>query len=319
MDVIFADWRTLLIAIQFWLAGGNPYGSFPDPVNPGSMVAPSWHAYPPPALLLITPFALLPWLLSSVLMLLASFIPFERWSRHYYQRTTLPWILLWFPLFHGIILGQTTLLALVALLWAERDLHERRDLRAGVLLALLLLKPQVGILPLVWLLGTALWQRRWSVPAAFMLTSLILWGGTALVAGPQIYSQWFVALRGYTQILPTRPLIFPPFGPILAVLVLLFWYRSARTDMFGLALLLNTLIYPISVAYMATPLAALVIRWNPRWPVYPLITSWLVAMLLPRLLPGGDLRTIQNQVIAATVLLAAFLPQMPWRKPPVLE
>ncbi|EFO79193.1 hypothetical protein OSCT_2939 [Oscillochloris trichoides DG-6] len=318
METLFADWRTLLVIIQIWFAGGNPYGSFPDPIHVGHTIPPGWHAYPPPALFVIAPFALLPWPISTILMLSLSFIPFEHWSRRYYQRTTLPWMLLWFPLFHGIILGQTTLLVLVALLWAERDLHERRDLRAGVLLALLLLKPQVGLLPLIWLLGTALWQRRWSVHATFLLTSLILWGGTALLFGPQIYAQWWVAFDAYSSKLATRPLIALPFGPILGVLALLFWYRYGRSDIFGLALLINTLIYPLSVIYMSTPLAAIIIRWNPRWNGAPLILSWLVLFLfLP--LSQDDMIAARVQLITMMALVAALLPQIPWRKPPVLE
>lgn len=315
MEHIFNDWRTLMACIQIWFSGGDPYGPFPDPLRPGGMVPTGWHAYPPPSLLIAMPFAFLPWPLSSLLILALSIIPFERWARQTTQRTALPWIILWLPLMQGIILGQTTLLFLVALLWAERFMTQGRDGRAGVLLALMMLKLQVGLLPAAWLLAVAIWKRRWHLPLSFALMSLLLWGGTALIAGPQIYLHWFAALDGYAKLLPNRPLIFPPFGPILAAMALLLWYRYGRTDIFGTTLLLHTLIYPLSVIYVASALAAVVIRWNVRWPIYPLVLSWLPTFF-PLVQHTPDTIAAMTQAIVATGLLTALLPQLPgpWRK-----
>ncbi|WP_129626265.1 glycosyltransferase 87 family protein [Candidatus Oscillochloris fontis] len=311
MEQIFADWRSLMVGIQLWLEGANPYASYPHPVFPGRMVNAGWYAYPPPTLFLFTPLALLPWPLSSAILLLASIIPFERWTRQTSLRTGLPWLLLWLPLAQGLWIGQTTLLALVALLWGERAAHERQDVRAAFLLALALLKPQIGIVPIAWLLLEALWQRRWRLPLAFTLINLVLWGGTALLAGPQIYVQWLGGLMNYDQFLPNRPLLFPPFGMILGALAVFFWYRHGRGDMFGLALLFNTLIYPLSVVYSASALAMVVIRWNPRWPWYPLILSWLIPMLVPLAQRTPDSIAGMTQAIIATALLTALLPQLP--------
>ncbi len=321
VDDIFKDWRTLMGCIQFWVAGGDPYGSFPHPVYPGGMVETGWHAYPPPAILVGLPFALIPWPISTLIMLVLSIIPFEHWTRQTTQRTALPWIVLWLPLIQGIIFGQTTLLFLVALLWAERFIVQGRDGRAGVLLALMMLKLQVGLLPAAWLLAEAVWKRRWHMPLSFALTSLLLWGGTALIAGPQIYLQWFAALDGYAKLLPNRPLIFPPFGPILAAMALLLWYRYGRSDTFGTLLLLHTMIYPLSVIYVASAISMVVIRWNVRWPIYPLILSWFIPILFPLTHRTPDTIAGLTQAIIATGLLAGLLPQIPWRwrKSPVLE
>ncbi len=323
MQEIFADWRSLMAGIQLWLAGGNPYGSYPHPVFPGTMVHVGWYAYPPPTLILATPLAILPWPLSSAIMLLICIVGFERWVRQRSGRVGLPWLLLWLPFAQGLWIGQTTLLALVGLLWAERAAEEGHDLRAALLLALALLKPQVGILPAACLLLAALRGRRWRLLGAFAAICAALWGGTALALGPQIYARWIAGLGGYTSVIPDRPLLYPPLGPLLGLLALALWRLRGRGDAFGLALLVNTLLYPLSVVYIAISVAAVVIRWNPRWPWYPLALSWLVPLAFPLFVRSPDSIAALTQAIIATGLLAGLLPQIPWRlprpRPPVLQ
>jgi hypothetical protein len=336
---IFADWRSLMAGIQIWLAGGNPYGSYPHPLFPGTMTHVGWYAYPPPTLILATPLAILPWPISSTLMLLVCVISFDRWVRQRSGRSGWPWLLLWLPFTQCIWIGQTTLLFLVALLWAERAAEEGQDVRAAILLALTLLKPQVGILPAAWLLFDALLRRRWRLVGTFAAISTFLWGGTALVLGPQIYAQWIVGLGGYTTAIPDHPLLFPPLGLILGLLALTLWHLRGRGDVFGLALLVNILIYPLGVIYIAISVAIVVIRWNPRWPWYVPALSWVVPMMTPLdvradIVPGGggllarviptvfplvahtpEIITGLIQVIIATGLLAGLLPRLHWRRP----
>ncbi|MEI7643886.1 MAG: glycosyltransferase family 87 protein [Chloroflexales bacterium] len=313
MQAIFADWRSLMAGIQVWLAGGNPYGSYPHPVFPNTMVHVGWYAYPPPTLFLATPLALLPWPISSTIMLLVCAIGFERWVRLRSGRVGMPWLILWLPFTQGIWIGQTTMLVLVGLIWAEHAFSEGRDIRAAVLLALVMLKPQVGVLPVAWLLLSALSGRRWHLLALFAAISAALWGGAALIAGPQIYAQWIAGLGGYTSAIPDRPLLFPPVGPILGLLALLLWYRHGRGDAFGLALLVNTLIYPISVVYIAIAVAFVVIRWRRDWPWYPLVLSWIIPVVFPLVIRTPDTIAALTQAIVATGLLAGLLPGLPWR------
>lgn len=313
MDIIFNDWRILMICIQMWLAGGNPYGAFPNPLEPDKMIVVGWQAYPPAALFIALPFAIIPWPISSILILFLSMASLNQWTRHTAQRSALGWFVVWLPLAQGIWLGQTTLLALVALLWAEQAAVKQRDTRAGLLLALALLKPQVGFLPIAWLLAESLWQRRWRLPLSFFAFTLLLWGGALIVTGPQIYTQWFAALNSYNDYLINQPLIFPPLGPLLVPLAGLVWYRYGRRDFFMLALLINTLIYPLYVLYTVTAIAVVVIRWNPRWPWYPLLLSWPITIFFfksPWNIP--DVMAINNQLVVATALLAILLPQIPW-------
>ncbi len=304
-----------MVGIQIWLAGGNPYGSYQHPVFPGTTVHVGWYAYPPPSLFLATPLALLPWPISAAIMLLICIVGFDRWVYLRSGRVGLPWLLLWLPFTQGIWIGQTTLLALVGLIWAEQAASEGRDIRAALLLALVMLKPQVGGVSVALLLLSALYDRRWRLVSTFTAVCVALWGGTALLAGPQIYVQWIAGLSGYTSAIPDRPLLFPPFGPILGLLALLLWYRHGRGDIFGLALLVNTLIYPISVIYTAIAIAVVVIRWRPTWPWYPLALSWIIPLVFPLTVRTPDSIAGMTQAIIATGLLAGLLPSLPqvWR------
>lgn len=308
-ELWFSDWRSLMGAVSHWLAGGNPYGAFT--MAGGMAYEAGWYAYPPPTLLLAAPLALLPWQLGGLLVQLLAIVGFERWARRSSGRMALPWLILWLPLLQGLFIGQTTLLALVGLMLAEESFRAGRDRRAALLLALCLLKPQATILAASWLLGLALWQRRWRLLVAFGALCLLLWGGAALVAGPAIYLQWYEGLNAYRVALPDRPLIAPPFGPLLGLLALGFWWRAGRGDHFAAFLLLNTLIYPLSVVYIAVGLAFVVIRWRPDWPWYPLLLSWTIPAVFILGERTADSIAGLTQAIIATGLLAGLLPRLP--------
>jgi hypothetical protein len=316
----FVDWQLVVAAVRFWMAGGDPYGPFPR-LN-GEITFVGAFAYPPPVLLLGVPLALLhPWL-SGLLVMGLAVVGFEVWACHSGNgRSALIWLPLWLPLAQGLWIGQLTLISLVGLALAELASRQRRDRLAGALLALALLKPQTVLLPVAWLLFVALRERRWGLLTSFAALSAALWLAPLLVAGPQIYAQWLVGLDGYDQFLPNRPLLFPPFGPLLGAMALLLWHRHGRSDLFGLAMLLNTLAYPLSVIYVAAAVALVVIRWNPHWAWYPLVLSWLIPMLFPLVVRTPDTIAGLTQAIIASGLLAGLLPPLPWPhpRPPVLQ
>lgn len=303
---IFADWYALIGAVSLWLNGGDPYGAYQVG---GITYDAGYFAYPPPALLFAAPLTLLPWWLSALIVQSIAVVSFERWAWRMTGRSALVWVVLWPPLLQGLQIGQTTLLVLAVLLLAERDAHDRRDLRAGVLLALALLKPQVSILALVYLLLISLRDRRWRLIGAFVGTSAALWLGIALVAGPQIYLQWFNGLNAYSQALPDRPMIFLPLGPLVVVLAFWLWRRRAG-DGFGLALLINTLIYPLSVLYIITPIAAVVIRWRPDWQLWALLLGWAVPVGFTFLPNTAGFWFAEIQAILVLGLLVGLLPTM---------
>ncbi|MBC8074658.1 MAG: DUF2029 domain-containing protein [Chloroflexales bacterium] len=307
---LLTDWYTIMAAIQHWLSGGDPYGRYLN--RSGALVHAGAFAYPPPTLLLGGLLSPLPWAVSGVLMLLVSLFGFEYWTRSTAGRTGLFWALLWLPICQGFYIGQTTLLTLVCLMGAELCYARKHDRWAGALLALALLKPHIIVLPAAWLLFVALRERRWQSLLSFGLVSLALWGGAALIAGPTIYAHWLSAISNYGPELATRSLLFPPLGPLLGLMAIALWWRYGRGDVLGLLLLVNTLIYPLGVVYVATGLAFVVIRWRRDWPFYPLALSWVVAAVVTTA-RTPDTAAALTQAIVATGLLAGLCPAIPWQ------
>jgi hypothetical protein len=315
MDGFFlSDWRMFMAAIRYWLAGGDPYGPFTG-FGDATYHAGS-YGYPPPTLILATPLALLPWQVTGVLFMLASAVCFERWARRTNNRSGLPWMLLWLPLCQGLVIGQTTLILLVALVFAELYYNEGRERGAGFLLALALLKPQTSILAAAWLLLRGFRERRYRLLLIFSGVSAVLWIAALLIAGPQIIPQWVAGLRVYGDLLPDRLLLFPPLGPLIGLMAILLWWRHGRGDHFGLLMLLNMLFYPLSVAYMTSVVALVVIRWRPTCPWYPLALSWVIPAVFPPAVRTPDTIATVTQAIVATGLLAGLLPELPqfWRR-----
>jgi hypothetical protein len=303
-----------MAAIHHWLDGGDPYGPFTGFL--GTAHHAGAYGYPPPTLILATPLALLPWQLTGVLFVLASAVCFERWARRTSNRSGLPWMLLWLPLCQGLVLGQTTLIVLAALVFAELYYNEGHERRAGFLLALAVLKPQTSVLAAAWLLLRGFRERRYRLLLIFFGVSAALWAAALLIAGPQIVTQWVAGLRVYGDLLPDRLLLFPPFGPLIGLLAILLWWRHGRGDHFGLLLLLNTLFYPLSVIYMTSVVAFVVIRWRPTCPWYPLALSWIIPVVFPLVVRTPDTIAGLTQAIVATGLLAGLLPGLPqlWRR-----
>lgn len=306
------DWRMFMAALRHWHAGGDPYGPFTGFL--GAAHHPGAFGYPPPALVLASPLALLPWQLTGLLFVLASAVAFERWARRSSGRSGLPWLLLWLPLVQGLMLGQTTLLVLVGLLFAELYHREGRERSAGLLLALAVLKPQVAILPAAWLLLRALLDRRWGLPIWFAGFSAAGWAAALLIAGPQIVPQWVQGLIVYDDLLPDRLLLFPPLGPLVGLLAGLLWWRHGRGDVFGLLILVSVLFYPLSVIYMTAAVAVVVVRWRPGWAWYPLGLSWLIVIAFPLVVRTADSIAAITQANVIAGLLAGLLPALSWRR-----
>jgi hypothetical protein len=304
---LFADWRALMAALLHWFGGGDPYGSYVG--QTGIPYAAGYFAYPPPVLLLAGPLALLPWWASGLLVQSLAVVGFDSWARRTTGRSALIWLLLFPPLLQGLQIGQTTLLVLVALMLGEQSYRERRDARAGLLLALAILKPQVGALAIGFLLFEGLRARRWRMLGTFALTTALLWGGAALIAGPQIYGQWLAGLNAYRAALPDRPMIFLPLGPLVALSAVLLWRRNGG-DYFALALLLNTLLYPLSVLYIVSAVAFVVIRWRRDWELWPLALSWLVPVIFAQLPATPDMRIASIQAAVICGLLVGLLPRL---------
>ena len=139
-------------------------------------------AYPLYSLLFFFPLCLLDnyglaqavWLWVLLVALVAAVILWMQtihWHPRLWLRAlTMLWVVLMYHSFRALILGQFSvlvLLALVAALWAMQRGH---DGWAGVLLALTTIKPQMVYLAIPWLLLWAAGKRRWRIWAGFGAT-----------------------------------------------------------------------------------------------------------------------------------------------------
>jgi hypothetical protein len=88
-------------------------------------------------------------------------------------------LLVSFPVASTLIVGQPQLLLAGAVAECYLSLKKGRDFTAGLWLALLLFKPQYGLL-----IGLVLiWKRRWAAIAGVIVGGMVIVGGSVLVAG----------------------------------------------------------------------------------------------------------------------------------------
>jgi hypothetical protein len=174
--------------VSYWAAArltdaGNPAGAYDIALHrsielgaiPLGGALP--FAYPPCFLPLLAPFGLLSYPAAAAIWVLLGFAAYcaaiRRWA------PDMPWLALSFPpLLVNVVTGQAGLL-IAALFVGGMALLPKRPFAAGVLLGLLIVKPQLGlVLPLALLAG-----REWraivgaaAAAAGLILVSLVLFG-----------------------------------------------------------------------------------------------------------------------------------------------
>jgi hypothetical protein len=141
-------------------------------------------AYPPCFLLPLAPFGLLSYPVAAVDWVLLTFAAYcaaiRRWE------PAMPWLALSFPpLLVNVITGQAGFLV-AALFIGAMALLPKRPLAAGLLLGLLIVKPQLGlVLPFALAAG-----REWRAIAAAAASSIGLVALSILVFGWAPYQAW---------------------------------------------------------------------------------------------------------------------------------
>ena len=96
-----------------------------------------------------------------------------------------------YPVFVGVTGGQNTAISLLLIAATWRAWHEDRDAVAGLVLALLLFRPQYA-LPL---LGLALLDRRWRTLATAAVGGAGVWLANVAVAGTGWLTFWYDGVR----------------------------------------------------------------------------------------------------------------------------
>jgi hypothetical protein len=223
-----SDWETFYDAAVRWQAGQRIY------------TVPAGFFNPPPVLLLMRAFILLPYLTSRVLwgalstaMLLAAgaltasamrqrFSPVEYAAGAWLILFSVPTVLL-APLTGNF--SAPVLLSYALSLWLFRRGHEGR---AGAVLALTLVKPQLALLPLPLLL----YKRRWRAAGGYLGAALAAGLLSLLVLGPGVFADyWRVqrAVAGWTRTNDAMQLDVPGIHG----LIMQHWPQSTAADLAG--------------------------------------------------------------------------------------
>ncbi len=171
-----------------------------------------------------------------------------------------------FPVAFSIYLGQAQVLVAVALAECYLALRAGKDFKAGLLLSLLIVKPQYAILlgPLL------LWKRRWSAVAGAATGVAAILAGSALVGGGSALLNWPDSFSAYNGFREDGPRYMVNWR---ALVLRLFPSISAET---GVALIL--LLGAATIACTALVWRG---RWEPRDPSFPAkMTLLLLATLL---------------------------------------
>jgi hypothetical protein len=317
-----SDIRFIYVAGQTWLHGLNAY----DPEiasrisgNFGIAVERYDFAYPPQ----IAPFslflALFPLIIARWVMLvlnLGAIALLCRLCTHWVAnpetaplklqtpgyRWTIPALVVGNPFtLHIVWMGQTTLIALAAVMGAWYCMRRDRLWMAGIFIAIATIKPQLSILIVLWFIL----ERRWRILGIAAIAGLIFCLVPMVISGPiEVWGEWFGGIANYKSqpynslgfrhmfgiqnVLAIIGLPAPNLLPLaMGLTVALWWYRHKFIidDLFGVLLGL-ALLFGFAHDY---DLVALI-------PLLPLF--WL--HLQDR---------IKDQWIAIALMLSLFFPQ----------
>ena len=164
-----------------------------------------YFAYPPHAAAAYRPLAALDYRLAytihSVLMAaaavgaLALMRPMVPLLRRHFELAAIG-ALLFNPVLRAVTGGQNTALLLLGVAAVWRLVHDDEDVAAGLVVALLLYKPQVAV-PLA---GVLVLDRRWRAVASAAVGGMGVWALGAAVMGTGWLATWWSEVRAFAEV-----------------------------------------------------------------------------------------------------------------------
>jgi len=293
------DWRIFMAAATQWWHGENPYGVLPPelglPESPQfGFSRPGAFAYPPTTLtwlILFLPFGSLSFYIWTSLQLGLWWLII----RHH-NRSQLA-LLSWAPMIVHLVLGQNSL-AIVLVLWAA-SLAKRRGFWWGLVLAWTLTKPQVALLPLIWLL----WKDRGAHPRQGLWLGILL--GTGLLAlpptimTPTIWGDWLHSLWDYRlRLQHTAP--WQGIGAPILLAAAWLWFRrhQGRQNRAGWQWWLTAAIFPQTGVYSSVALLPILDPQQNYWTIAGIVLSGLLV---------GPATMVSLPILLSGQILAAWL------------
>ncbi|MFP4006592.1 MAG: glycosyltransferase family 87 protein [Spirulinaceae cyanobacterium] len=318
-----SDMKFMYVAGQTWLQGLNAYDpQIASPISENSIAIAAERydfAYPPQIAPLslflgLFPLAVARWLMVGLNLIAVSALAYlcVRWVAHPETanlglktsgyRWFIPALVIGNPFTaHIFWMGQSSLIALAAIMGGWYLMRRDRPILAGILITISTIKPQLSLLIVVWLLL----NRRWRVLGSAAITGLIFCAVPMFISGPiQVWFNWFDAIAiyksqpfnrlgfhhmfGLQNVLAILELPAPNLLPLAIGLTLaIWWYRRKfiSDDLLGI-LITTALLFGFAHDY---DLVALV----PLIPVF-----WLHLHRRPK-----------SQIIGMVLLAGLFFPQ----------
>jgi len=160
-------------------------------------------AYPLYSILLFMPFSLIAdytWARAAwmtllevgLIMLLLMSLKTVGWRpKPWLMALLLAFTLLWYHAMRPLVLGNVIILQALCIVTAFSAIKDGEDGRAGLLLAFATIKPQVVVVPFIFIFIWAIYQKRWRILGWFMATMVLL----AAFATLMLPSWWLENLR----------------------------------------------------------------------------------------------------------------------------
>lgn len=240
-----SDFRVFWAAARLALAG-DPLAAFDNArlaAEHGVNVK-AWMpwAYPPGYLFLILPFGALPFAWAFLLSTLVSLVLIAWSLRSFTPGAPAVWVALvlapaYIP---AILIGQNSIVWLAGLVAALAALRDGRWLLAGVFIGCLTLKPQLGVMVAVALVGAGLWR---SILAA-SLTALVLAALPTLALGPEYWPLLLERLGEQSErLIRSIDTLILMVGPYYLLTVLGLASKTALWVQFGLSALCAVFVF----------------------------------------------------------------------------
>ena len=299
-------------------------------------------SYPPPNLFLTLPLGLLPYMPALAAWTLAGLAALYAAVRVWTPDSHMRWLLMFAPAVAANIgLGQNGAFT-AALMIAGLSLIDRRPRLAGVLLGLLIFKPQTAVLLPVAVLAGRRWETMWAAAVTVVAVLLASWLAFGTIAwqgffGPTLQTQTIMLVHGrgpFQWMMPSAymsarllHLAAPqamlaqlPFTALAVVLTALAWLRRDKPPELRAAILMlaTVLATPQVFNYDLIPASAAVLvllaRDHRRWLALCLaLLVWATPVAMMGLMwvhaPVAPL------VLAAALIRLAILPDVSRRRP----
>jgi hypothetical protein len=265
---LVADFYPLYFAARRIMEGLSPYG-----LQATADLARQWHApfaaagiaYPLPFLLLVLPLGLLPFAIAAGLWTLLGTAGVAASLRLADNRRALILLpVLFLPVYRSVALGQATLVWFALAVLLVLGIRHRCDWVVGITAALLVLKPQNGLLfaiaGLIWAVRTERRALIWFLGVESFLAI------ASFVLQPGWLAAWLAQVQSYNAIVHPRSLL--PWG---LVLILVAW----RQPWWSIVAACQVVFFPLSDLYSALPLLMCWIAIGGRTALVGAGVSWI--------------------------------------------